>query len=139
MHEATPTGQPSSLARALSCPSSPSTSILTRTRAMQAKAGLPVDPDTLEPLDLHHSPGGSMTMLVEAGVDVALSMDLLRHAGPGGECRAAVVLTARSELSEALQMASGACDGRVWICGLSSSLHGALAGRSKVSRGAELS
>ena len=101
-HEATTTGSASDLATLIqNLPGAPFTC---KTKAMCVKAGTPVDRDTLEPLHPSRGGGDEMNLLVESGLDMALSLDLLRHCGSGGHCKSAVVLTHRCELGEALDL-----------------------------------
>jgi hypothetical protein len=108
VHEATPSGQPSALFSSLP----PAVGVTLKTRALQPVRSTPVDPDTLEPLR-----GRPVTTMADAGVAVALSVDLLRHLGPqkSPAYSALVLVTDKAnDLSEAIDLARGSC--RVWIC-----------------------
>lgn len=117
LHEATLGAQPTPLASALSSLASP---FLVKTRPLKVKAGAPIDPDTLEPLP--DGGPGPLAMLVEAGIDVAMALDVLRHASLGRDKSpygAIVVATGNGDLGEVLDLASHSTT--VYVCGMRNS------------------
>lgn len=146
-------GQPTALGRLLAAPP---IAARIRMHAVKAVAGAAVDPHTWEPVrqsstsSLYSNNSGSSssmaslygggenmqggektTLLIESGLDVSMSLDLLRHAsgapaaGPqdSSQPTVLVVLSARPELSETLDVIAGR-SGSVFVIGLQKDLYG---------------
>lgn len=119
LHEATMGGRPTALASALSGMSTSSGGpIVTRTRPLKLKAGAAINPVTLEPVGGDAGMGGaSLTMLVEAGLDVAMSLDVLRHASLGERSfDTIVVVTGNGDLGEVLDLAASSAS--IVVCAM---------------------